>query len=1735
MGLPAPAPTPTRIGGYTLEMCLSRSNLSEVWVASRSDGSRACVKRMLPVGGVVSIAAKLGFKREAELLAQVQHPHIVRVLEVGESLDGAPFIALELVVGQTLSSRLSAAPFPLVEALEILRQVSEGLAQAHEKNIVHADLKPANILLEGQGGSLCVKIVDFGLASEVGSRASSLSGTPAYMAPEQTTLVDWPIDARSDLYALGVIAFEMLTGQLPFTDDDPAALLFAHVAREPPRPTSLNPAIPPIVEAIVMMLLEKNPARRYRTARSLEHDLKHVLTRLRSNDPSPTFVLDALDDAAERIGSVFIGRSQELGELSAFLDRARQGRPGIVFVGGVAGVGKSCLLREFRNASVVSGARFASGKCYEFARALPYHVVAQALADFLKGVQSSAPSARDAAIATIREAVGDLGAELVKIAPQFVEVFPDAKRSEYLGEGRDRLRFLQMLTSLLERAAPVGEPLVLLLDDLQWADSGTFQVLSALLDVVREGSLLVLATYRSEEVGPDHPLRLLLPKGERGGSRGHIELRPLDRGETSVLLGESLRQPVSILPSSFVELVFERTSGNPLFIAEVLKALLAEGAVVVRSGELSIDETKLAKTTLPRTVVDVVLRRLVDLDPLTRRVLGVSSLIGLGFTLELLMRVTRLPPDDVYAALQKAIEQRLLSPPRDHIYRFIHDRLQEACAGLIEIDERPSVHAQILTALEDRQPDGLVDDVFDRAEHAIRAGDAARAWRYCQAAGRQALAQHANQQALDLLMRALECSKDVPDANNADVLAVRAQVGELLTLLGRYDEAVVIYNSLLDEEHRPYERAVLLSQLAANRQRAGNSQHAATICAEALSLLGIRLRQRGFELAEQWARLRATAARLVYRPSASRELSRERLLILEILSRLWLIYFVTDNRRVPYVAYLLVAEAAKLGPSKELSRGERQLALSLVLRPRPAWSASLKHGRRAVDAALTVHAQLEAAISRLYTADVFVWSARYLESLPYLESAREALTALGNVWELANTHVFSFLAFRATGRLDDAYMHAESILKIGQRANAMGTIANGHQKMADILFLKGDFARGETHLRESLEIAEKNRLNMERFGGYKIQGLARLQEGRFAEARSAFQAAIKICETPGISFVQFYLSDAYFGYAEAFLRDSDFYASSGGLESDEGRRVIRMVEERVRRERHLLQHLAQGLRARGLIRWRQGRIPSARRLFTSALRLLNEQGRHLDAAFTETMAAEVLGARFPDEAKQWLHRARVTAEGRGARPLHARTTQLLRAQGEQLIEGVTSDDRTVRALKDMVLTSRLLIQSHDPVVLLESIVESSLRLLGAERGFLFIRQEDGGPLELVVGKNATGDRIPEGNANVSRGVVERVDRSGEGLAVSDAQDDESLKDRKSVATFGLRSIVCAPLRHAGQPIGVLYIDSQLTRAVLGGADLELLELFVAQAAIALVNARNFQSVQDINRELDTKVLQRTRELEAAYTRLDSSMVELKSTTLRLAEAKREALEKELDLARDVQLRMVPKPMAHELPLARLAGLLRPASRCGGDLWTFQKGHDTRLLLIVADVTGHGLGSAMITTVAKSCVDTLWSQSQGMIPLAQIFSALNDAICDSGDGELMMTAFGIDVDASVGTVRYCSAAHCPQIYVKRGHGAASVTTLARPGFRLGDQRGAAFEVVEIPLVRGDRLVMFTDGVIEQTNAAGTQYGLRRLTQAVKTTLELDVLAAREAVVADVDRFADGALQEDDLTIVVADLL
>ncbi len=713
-----------KIPGYRLGHELTRGEQRVVLRALREqDGKRVVIKlcsRELPARAETR---RLEF--EHRLLAKLRGPGVIEALELVQTERG-PALVLEDFGGQSLAER--ELPLSLPAFFEVAARAVSALGRVHAQHVIHRALEPAHLLLSPTSGEL--KLADFKLASEISrerqdaSASEQLEGPLPYLSPEQTGRMNRTVDYRADYYSLGAIFFELLTGQLPFQASDVIGWVHCHISRPAPFAHERNPAVPLGLSRLVHKLMAKEPRERYQSARGLLADLSRCRAAHAAGASGAELELGHAD-VSERftLSQQLVGRSREVQRVLEVFESASAGRARLLFISGYSGAGKSSLVRELYRPVTDKHGYFVSGKLDQLERSLPYAALLQAVRSLLRQRQAEADTRLEDWLQALRLSLGPGLGALCEVLPELGQLLGAQPPAEPLAPLGAQNRFQFLFAQLLQSVASASQPLVIFLDDLQWADASTLELVAEMFLRHELRHVLVIGAYRDNEVGEDHQLRATLRRlrEQAPAALCELQLEALDEGALAELVAGSLQcAPAQAAP--LAREIQRKTQGNPFFACELLTTLYREGILSFDSAQGRWQWQLEQVRALPASddVAQLLVRRLEQLPPASRSALEVAACIGDVFTLATLSSLLGEPAAVVAQRLWQPLEQGLLVPldtnyrllrgdgdeapasgaprPEDvlHVrYRFQHDRVQQSAYSLIAESERSAMHLRI--------------------------------------------------------------------------------------------------------------------------------------------------------------------------------------------------------------------------------------------------------------------------------------------------------------------------------------------------------------------------------------------------------------------------------------------------------------------------------------------------------------------------------------------------------------------------------------------------------------------------------------------------------------------------------------------------------------------------------------------------------------------------------------------------------------------------------------------------------------------------------------------------------------------------------------------------------------------------------------------------------------------------------------------------------------------------------
>ncbi|MDR9893209.1 trifunctional serine/threonine-protein kinase/ATP-binding protein/sensor histidine kinase [Aetokthonos hydrillicola Thurmond2011] len=747
-----------QLTGYQILDQLYASSRVEIYKAKELANQKPVVVKLLK-SEYPSFSELAQFRNQYNIAKNINLPEVIKTYNIipyrkSYALIMEDFGGISLKTMIKKWGRMGESTEKLEDFFAIAIQIASALDGLYRHRIIHKDIKPANILINPSTKQ--VKLIDFSIASLLPKQTQTiispnlLEGTLAYISPEQTGRMNRGVDYRSDFYSLGVTFYELLTGQLPFQSSDPMECIHCHLAKQPPSISSICPNVAPILCDLVDKLMAKNAEDRYQSALGLKHDLEICLVRLQNTGTIEPFRLGQ-EDLCDRflIPEKLYGREAEVQILLQAFDRVAQqgstihspatGKSELMLVAGFSGIGKTVVVNEVHKPIARQRGYFIKGKFDQFQRNIPFSAFVQALRNLMIQLLAQSDTQLQQWKINILKALGENAQVIIDVIPELESIVgqqpPVAKLSDHAAQNR----FYLLFQKFIQIFSTNEHPLVVFLDDLQWADSASLKLMQVLMSETNTQHLLIIGAYRDNEVSGAHPLMLTLLEMQKAQiTINAITLAPLTLTSLNQLVADTLNCSLELaLP--LTELVMTKTKGNPFFSTQFLKALYEDKLItfvrtdsntsifsyshnidktISRRGYWQCDIAQIRATAITDNVVDFITQRIQKLLPTTQQVLKLAACIGNQFDLNTLSIVYEksqgetaadlwqalqvglvIPKSELYKFFQDSGNQAFYSLPVDHhspvVYKFLHDRIQQAAYFLIPESEKKLTHLKI--------------------------------------------------------------------------------------------------------------------------------------------------------------------------------------------------------------------------------------------------------------------------------------------------------------------------------------------------------------------------------------------------------------------------------------------------------------------------------------------------------------------------------------------------------------------------------------------------------------------------------------------------------------------------------------------------------------------------------------------------------------------------------------------------------------------------------------------------------------------------------------------------------------------------------------------------------------------------------------------------------------------------------------------------------------------------------
>ncbi len=1657
------------------------------------------------------------FRRELRLLQQLDSPYLAR--GVGLEQQGDLFILVSHYHDNlySLQDWLTQNPFAVDTFLKIAIHLARALEDIHSQQVMHGDLKPSNILVDDSADT--AKLIDFGMSRifqrELAHYPEGLAGTLLYISPEQTGRTNKPVDYRSDFYSLGVTFFQMATGRLPFESTDRLSLIHAHLAVEPPQASAFNSTLPQPLSDLIVRLMAKNAKDRYQGAAAIRADLEHCQAEWQTHSLVKPFTLGTADRQMRfEVSRKLYGREAELQRLKEILTQLGQGPPVLVLVAGSAGIGKTMLIQALQPSIVAIRGMFVADKYDRYQRNIPYSALVRSLRTLLRHLLREPARVLQEWRESLQVAIGVNGRVITEIVPELEHLLGPQPPIPDLPPEQARGRFTMTFSQLLRALGSARQPLVLFLDDLQWADESSFDFLQTFLTDPQPAHLLILASYRDNEVGPDHRLPQLITHLTAAECPPYqVHLTPLDLPSVKQLLLDTFGNGQPAAPdqiSSFdalAELLYHKSDANPFFLTTLLHTLYDNRLITYDPGSgWNWDLANIQTTSLSDDVVDLLIQRLDRLPEETLELLKQGACLGNTVPLSVLSLAGNLDLDSLYPHLEPAIQGDLIRDQGDTI-RFVHGRVKEAVYSLLDEAERERRHWQNGQIMLDQYDQQTLKQQLFAVVNQLNQGrglaeDAAMRARLVELnyrAGLKARASIAFDASLTYFQVSRELLADESwQTNYTQTYQVWYELLMANVLLLNHEAAFATADVILENSRSELDQARCYRRLVLVHHMQNNFSQAIAVSKQALSLFGQTLPEDELIRPAIGAELKYLAEHLT-----SQEVILDRpdmtdpaaLVQVEIRHELTPSLYRTSPELFVLNNLQMIRLALKHGNHPALGIAFTGNAVAMIVQGQLKQAAFFK----AIAAAL--FERYPTAFETAQTVVAAAWSNPIL--LPDLEAIRRqnrwGQTLCKNVsnmfyWavSLANQILTELVEGRDLAKSLANAEEAEASFfrrhKIERYRKFLVTMVEGYFK--PLLDLEAiDLETLEQELIDNQLIFSVFHLHifgaMLRYtlGDYPaaLKHLSRANDYIYSQPAGLinpvwqiYQALTLLAlaqETPNTEYVEqaeellakvealseytntFKPFTAFIRAELAYTHQESTWHSSFFAAIDQAAAAGYTLLQATIHEHLAIHLLASGYRAS----W--GHIEEARYLLTQCGATAKaQQLQQTYALYLHRMSTEDLSS--------------ISTGG-----------SVTSSVSESLTESALHQDLDTYAI---LKASQAISSEIDLERVLSVITQTIGEVSGAESVYLIMEENGKRVIRARMAQAAAraGEAtLVKGSRLVSEGIVRYVRRTGQTLLLDDACQVGEFTNDPYVQAKKARSVLCQPIQEQNRLVGVIYLENNLSSYAFTSERVEVVRLLASQAAISITNAQAIA-----------------------------------------ARSEQERVQRELAIAHDVQRSMLPA-RTPAYPNFDIAAISQAAREMSGDLYGYYQRPGGELAVAVGDVSGKGMPAALLMSASvialTGAIEADLSPSKALtrthrVLQPHIFGQQNVAICLAYLEDKRVCLANAGVISPILRTRTDT-----QILLDVG------------GLPLGTHLSDQLPYVEkmLQLSPGDLLVLSTDGVVEATNAQNEMYGFNRFKATIASGPTDNAQAVLDYLMADLQSFVDEAEQHDDIAVVV----
>ncbi|MCU0428491.1 MAG: AAA family ATPase [Cytophagaceae bacterium] len=1662
---------------------------------------------------------KLELANECSILQKISAQGIRRLIEK-TTIDSKPALLLEYIEGDTLRQRIRKHAFSLEEVYQIAIQLAETLDAIHQQNIIHKDISGNNIIVQPDGK---IKIIDFGISTrttlknEAAPNINKLEGTLAYISPEQTGRMNRSVDYRTDFYSLGIVLYELCLGQVPFDLEDSLQMVYAHLAKEIPLLHTQEPGIPVSLSEIIGRLVKKNAEDRYQSAQGLLIDLKTSWSYFQQGKTFQSFPLGSRDHSGIfQIPEKSYGREKENERLLEIFELSGQGAVEMVLVEGPSGTGKSRLVAEINKPITDKRGFFIQGKFDQLQKDVPYSAFVSALNGLLQSLLSESEEKQEFWKSKLLKNLGGNGQLMVDLLPRLELLIGAQAAVPQLEGAASQNRFEYTLKQFIATFCHQEHPLVIFLDDLQWVDQASLRLIDVFLSDQDLAYLMLVCSYRDNEVGVTHPFAHLIQKLKSGKRKpSKIQLGNLSKENIEELLHDALHsQDKSI--ERLTNLVYSKSKGNIFFVHQYLNSISSANLFTFDHAESrwTWDIEKIEQLQVSENVVELMMSRIALLGQSTTDLLSMASCIGNSFTLPELKSISGKSARALAEILEPAIENGLLIASANiaHMrnneeseinleafqFRFIHDRVQQTFYQSLSPQTKQSSHlaiGKLLLEKESHPQDAA--SIFEIVNHLNIGASPVQVSENCtliqlnQWAGKKARNAAAFAIASQYFETAIRHTEESSwETDYAQRLSLQNDAAEAAYLCGNFELMESLVHMISAKARTPIDEAFAY-EIRINAYNAQNKLlEQVQVGLEALKKLGVSMPAKPNKLhvvkeliAIKWALRGKKIESLADLPAMS---NANMVAAHSIMTKIGSAAMYAAPDLLPIIAFRSTLLSIQYGNTTHSAFSYSGYAMILC-----GALGDVENGFKFGEVALTLASKTNDPVGIVRPVEIFYSSISHWKR-PY----REAIEPLHRMYTMGmESGDFEFAAYSINNYLFSKYFAGLNLFELNEENQEYveSVKTTLHHKTA--FYHGGVYAQAAYHLMATTKdpwIFTGPYYNEAEFMPIHTEGkdvamlcMAYYNKMTIAYYFGAFEKAEEYAQLCGKN-LEGSISQPnvnLFYYFKALILLAQQKTAGVGALIKKVEKLAQWSPENFGQKFALLK--AEWYRVKK-------NSDQANQWYNEALNLSKKHQYKNDEALTyELMTKFYLERDCMEEASHMIIKS---IERYGDWGALAKIAQLKEAYGERLLTRALRSSAasaylsTVTAntvsmdLESIVKASQSLSQE----IKLEKLVQALMKIVfenaGAQFGSLLMLDQKkwmvqaiGTPdaLSILPGKSFTESNDPDKHL-LPAAFINYVIKTKEFLVLPNAQSSNFKNDPYFVAQQS-KSVLCTPLLNQGNMVGLIYLENNLTTDTFTRDRIDTLNLLSSQIAISLENASLYNN-------LEGKVKERTEEV-----------IKQKE----IIEKKNKSITDSINYAKRIQEAVLPDMDRLKQQVSDAFVLFKPRDIVSGDFYWFAE-KDGKLLIAAVDCTGHGVPGGFMSMVGYTLLQQMVFEREILTP-GEILTQLNSSIRkelkqDSGTNKDGMDLAIVVLDKQAKSIQFAGAKN-PLILVQD----QKAEYIKGDKFPIGGSehgKDFVFTTHAYPLLPNSYIYLYSDGYEDQLGGPdGRKFGRTRMLEMV----------------------------------------